>query len=281
MGFTERQIRSVSGPLLKADPDLSWGVAGAVYDLIAKAVGSVNRAAAVLFALAAALQCGQELEDERTARGVGAALLRCATKNPEAIAAVVVELGVRYTRQSTTDIAKAARTAWKVLVELAAFAIGAQIGEAISDTRLGPDALQISVFAKPLPPSFVGRWYVHGSQFLISSTTRGSEVSNAGQCGPGDILDPNRPWCEERVDYRFRLSTDGRSLHATVTSAQVVESRTGRPHPEIETSSKAGDQFTLRFAGPNQLIRSPWLEGGNPYLCNQRTPERLQQRCGA
>jgi hypothetical protein len=280
MGFTERQIRSASGrPLLKVDPDLSWGVAGAVYDLIAEAVGSVNRGAAVLFALAAAVQCGQELGDERTVRGVGAALLRCATKSPEAIVAVVVELGVRSSRQSTTDIAKAARTAWKALVELAAFAIGAQIGEAISDTRLGAAAFQISVLAKPLPPSFVGEWYVHGSQFPISSTSRGSEVSNVGQCGPGDILDPNRPWCEERVDYRFRLSADGRSLHATVISAQVVESQTGRPHPEIETSSKAGDQFTLRFAGPNQLIRSP--AQGNPYLCNQRTPERRQQRCGA
>jgi hypothetical protein len=145
--------------------------------------------------------------------------------------------------------------------------------------RLDPAAFQVSVFVKPLPPSFVGRWYVHGSQFVISSTTRGYEVSNAGQCGPGDILDPNRPWCEERVDYRFLLSADGRSLQATVTSVRVVESGTGRLHPEVATSSEVGEEFTLKFAGPNQLIRSP--AQGNPYLCNQRTPERLQQRCGA
>jgi hypothetical protein len=181
---------------------------------------------------------------------------------------------------SSTELATLARNAWKVLVELAAFVVGAQIGEAISDMRLDRAAFQLSVFVKPLPPSFVGRWYVHGSQFLISSTTRGYEVSNAGQCGPGDILDPNRPWCEEQVDYRFRLSADGRSLYAAVTSVRVVESGTGRPHPEVQRSSQVGDQFTLRFAGPNQLIRSPWPQG-NPYLCNQRTPERLQQRCGA
>jgi pimeloyl-ACP methyl ester carboxylesterase len=132
---------------------------------------------------------------------------------------------------------------------------------------------------KPIPPSFVGQWYVHGSQFVIS-TTRGYEVSNAGPCGPGDILDPNRPWCEQRVDYRMRLSADGRSLHATVTSVRIVESGTGRPHPEVEKSSKVGEEFTLTFAGPNQLVRSPWPKG-NPYLCNQRTPKRLQNRCGA
>lgn len=185
-------------------------------------------------------------------------------------------------RPARTTRSPAGSTAWPLSPRAPGWTWGSprQLGEAISDTRLGPAAFQISVFAKPLPPSFVGRWYVHGSQFVISSTTRGSEVSNAGQCGPGDILDPNRPWCEERVDYRFRLSAHGRSLHATVTSARVVESRTGRPHPEIETSSKAGEQFTLRFAGPNQLVRSPWPQG-NPYLCNQRTPDRLQHRCGA
>jgi hypothetical protein len=145
---------------------------------------------------------------------------------------------------------------------------------------LDPAAFQLSVFAKPLPPSFVGQWSVHGSQFTISSTTRAYEVSHAPPCGSGDVLDPNQPWCEERVDYRMRLSADGQSLHATVTSVRVVESATGRPHPEAETSSKVGEEFTLRFAGPNQLIRSPWPQG-NPYLCNQRTPERLQQRCGA
>jgi pimeloyl-ACP methyl ester carboxylesterase len=133
--------------------------------------------------------------------------------------------------------------------------------------------------AKPLLPSFVGQWSVHGSQFTISST-RGYEVSNAGPCGSGDILDANRPWCEERVDYRLRLSADGRSLHATVTSVRVVESETGLPHPEVKSSSKVGEEFTLTFAGPNQLMRSPWPKG-NPYLCNQRTPTRLQNRCGA
>jgi hypothetical protein len=282
MGFTERQIRSVSGrPLLKADQDLTWGLAGAVYDLIAQAMSSANRVAALLFGLAAVLQCAQEVGGERTALGVAAALLRCAWEHPEAIASIVVDLGVKYTQKSTTEVATAARIAWKALVELAAFVLGAQIGEAISDASLDPAAFQVSVFAKPLPPSFVGKWSVHGSQFVIASTTRGYEFTNLGQCGPGDILDPNRAWCHERDDYRFRLSADARSLHVTVTSVRVVESGTGRPHPEVEASSKVGQEYTLRFAGPNQLIRSPWVEGGNPYLCNQRTPVRLQHRCGA
>jgi hypothetical protein len=280
IGFTERQIRSMSGrALLKADRDLTWGLVGALYYLITNALGEANRGAHILFAFAAVLQCGQDLGGQRTATGLAGALQRCATDNRREIADLVVELGARFTQLSSTELARLARNAWKVLVELAAFVVGAQIGEAFSDMRLDPAAFQVSVFAKPLPPSFVGQWSVHGSQFFISSPTQGYEVSNAGSCGPGDILDPNRARCEERVDYQFRLSTDARSLQATVTSVRVVESGTGRLHPEVATSSEVGEKFTLRFAGPNQLIRSP--AQGNPYLCNQRTPERLQQRCGA
>jgi hypothetical protein len=158
MGFTERQVRSMSGhALLQADRDLSWGLVGALYDWITKALGHANRVAAIFFAFAAVLQCAQDLDDERTATGAAGALQRCATKHRREIASTVVDLGARYTQKSTTELATAARNAWKVLVELAAFVVGAQIGEAFSDGSLDPAAFQVSVFVKPLPPSFVGR----------------------------------------------------------------------------------------------------------------------------
>jgi hypothetical protein len=44
--------------------------------------------------------------------------------------------------------------------------------------------------------------------------------------------------------------------------------------------SKVGDSFTLTFVAPNQLIRSPWIPDGNPYLCNAKTPAEYKSRCG-
>jgi len=41
-----------------------------------------------------------------------------------------------------------------------------------------------------------------------------------------------------------------------------------------------GDSFTLTFVAPNQLIRSPWIPDGNPYLCNAKTPAEYKSRCG-
>jgi len=127
--------------------------------------------------------------------------------------------------------------------------------------------------------SFVGEWYVHGSTLTISSNTTGHEISNAGPCGTIEDFTPASTPCEERDDFSFSSSGDGTSLEATVTLAQVLESGTNVEHPEMTTSYRVGDKFTLTFAAVNLLQRTPSL--GNPYLCNDETPTEIQDLCGA
>lgn len=133
----------------------------------------------------------------------------------------------------------------------------------------------------PAVPSFVGEWHVHGSALSITSTTAGHSVSNDGPCGAADNYGiPGLPMCQEKDEFRFRLSPDGRTLTGTVTSAVIVEATTGKARPDRPTGANPGETFTLAFAAPNLLISDP-PSVGNPYLCNTQTSKADLPKCGA
>lgn len=133
----------------------------------------------------------------------------------------------------------------------------------------------------PAVPSFVGEWHVHGSALSITSTTAGHSVSNDGPCGAADNYGiPGLPMCQEKDEFRFRLSPDGRTLTGTVASAVIVEATTGKARPDRPTGANPGETFTLAFAAPNLLISDP-PSVGNPYLCNTQTSKADLPKCGA
>jgi hypothetical protein len=136
---------------------------------------------------------------------------------------------------------------------------------------------------------FAGKWFVHGSSLVIARNGKGSVVSNVGPCR----LQRRGEMCNERNDYRFRLSPDGTMLTGTMTAISF-ETWAGAPVPAsvagYRTGVRVGDTMHLYVAAPG-LLSTRWplkhpltkmlFEGpGNPFWCAAGT-SNAEGLCGA
>lgn len=295
-GFTQAQVRAAgTAPLLVAQRDPAWTVAGALYAAISKGAGT-NTVGAFLFAVVGAIQCGHDVKQSGTPALAVAELARCAVKAPEAVKNVVIDLGVKYTSQSPKVIAKAAVAARAVMLEIGAFFTGAQIGEFLGDLRVNGAAFEAHIFPtipkRPkLPDVYYGEWGVHGGGLLISRDGTAFGWGHDGFTSSGDFL-------YGMSEYRMVASADGKSGIVTLTktyygvftgsfSRQHVRT-VPNPNPQYPGSEQIGDRYSVRLLRPGLLMTSslpgdvgPGSGPGNPYLCGPGISSADQNLCGA
>jgi len=130
----------------------------------------------------------------------------------------------------------------------------------------------------PTNESFVGHWYVHGSQLEIESNGTGVEINNCG----GQV-------CLETDNLSLSLTPTGKRMTATITKITYTGT-TGKaiPNPTPADSQAVGDSFYLQFVAPHLMKKTiihsslPAIDQtGNPYWCGNGLAPPLVHLCGA
>jgi hypothetical protein len=251
-GFTQAQVRAAgTGPILVAERDPMWSVAGALYAVMSKGAGS-KTAGTFLLALISTIQCGQDVTHANSPALAVVELAKCSVKEPDLVKNIVIDLGVRYTSQSPKVIAKAAVAARTVMLEIGAFFGGAQIGEFLSDLRLDGAAFEASIFPTipkrlKLPEVYYGEWGVHGGGLTVSRDGTAFGWGHDGFTASGQFI-------YGMDEYRIVASTEGKDGIVTLTKSYYGVftgdardrdhvQRQPDPYPQYPSTTHIGDRY--------------------------------------
>ena len=171
---------------------------------------------------------------------------------------------------------------WDAWLQVRATPLGWATAEAAGDRLLSTLTVTPGATPPPVRPaeSFVGYWFVHGSQLDI---TESDAVYTHAHCGTIR--------CIEVATASVELSADGRRLTAVVRKVELLDPDTGQPavgrSAEDDADSRIGDTSYFEFVAPHLLkevtLRELPSDGrfGNPYWCGEQLADVYGRHCGA